>query len=101
MAQEAVPATSTSIPPISLSATGTGAGPGVGATILTNPHRCSRTQTTRGLHFMSLHQLVIKISSTMWGGRDHSSKFPGHLRAFDRSGKLVDSVDDENVGMGV
>jgi hypothetical protein len=33
----AVPAMSTSIPPIPLSATGTGAGVGVGATILTNP----------------------------------------------------------------
>jgi hypothetical protein len=104
MAGEAVPAMSTLIPPIPLSAIGIGAGVGLGATMLTNlqlTFECANR--TRNVfyepppigHENNIGNVVRKRSF-----QQISDPEPGHLLAFDQSWKLVDFIDDNDMDIG-
>jgi hypothetical protein len=105
MAGGAVPATTTSIPPIPLSETGTRASVGVGATILTNPPSMFESANRTRIAFYDpppiSHQNIISNVGWKRPFQQIADPEPGHLRAFGRSGELVDSVNDDNVGRGV
>jgi hypothetical protein len=91
----AVPAMSTLIPPIPLSATGTGAG-GCGCNNIEEP-AIGEPYT----EYVPL-SIVIKITSAMCGGRDHSSTYLIlNLAICVHTRELVDSVGDDGMGMGV
>jgi hypothetical protein len=95
MAGRAIPATSTSIPTIPLSATGTGAGVGVGATI----PMFESANRTRNV-FYDPPPISHQNNTSNVGWKRSFQHISDPEPAFDQSRKLVDSVDDDDMGMG-